>query len=287
MNSKKHAKNVNEKKEQPEVKKPVKNEEGKQKTTLDSSSICLFCNILSQNLEENIKHMKVEHTFELPYSSILKDPSATLRYLAEKIHIGNICIGCNNVHTCGFKNGTAVQQHMKDKGHSYLDLTIFQEEYANFVTHKSSFLHKIQPMSARISAVMTLKEIEEMKKAEEEEKGDLVKDDSVVSNPLSASGTSSGFVKVSAEESKDVISMHSSSSISEVEKPKPAGPKPEKEEDWEDLELHDVEMKAEKTLELPKDSGESISEVSSVSGTVCDEHIMLNTGELVLSNGKL
>jgi len=252
--------------------------EGKPKTTLDSAGICLFCNHDSGKVEENLEHMKDVHTFSLPYSDLLKDRLAVLRYLAEKIQVGNICIGCNNLRTGGFKNAQAVQQHMQDKGHTFLELNIFQEEYANFVKHKDKFLLKRQPMTGRISAVMTMKEIEEMKNADKEGKD------------VNVSGTSGEFSKVSAVDSAEVLSLRSSSSVS-------SGPVPPKEvkkvaggEEWEDMELHDVEegSEPEKVADLVKDSSLSMSEVSSISETtVADEHIMLNTGELLLSNGKL
>lgn len=242
-------------------------------------------------MEKNIEHMKDIHSFDLPYSEGLKDTAAVLRYLAEKIHIGNICIGCNNLHTGAFKNSQAVQQHMQDKGHTYLDLSIFQEEYANFVKHRSSFLTKRQPMSGRISAVMTMKEIEEMKKNAEREEKEIGQDINSVSG---SSGTSSEFLKVSIENSRDVISMHDSSSISSgVENKKEKEdkkPNLEKEEEWEDIELHDIEESKNlgEKLNLEKNQSVSLSEVSSVTGSsVCEEHIMLNTGELLLSNGKL
>lgn len=242
--------------------------------------------------------MKISHSFNLPYSDTLKNRDAVLKYLAEKIHLGNICIGCNNFRTGGFKNAQSVQQHMIDKGHTFLELNIFQEEYATFVKHKDQFLRKRQPMKSRISAVMSMKEIEEMKNEE-----DLDLSEKVSEAPSDISKKSESFAKISSEDSQEVLSMHSESSISSkneelkklppLENKEKAKDSKKKQEDneWEDLELHDVSENidnSEKTPELLKSESLSVSEVSSVSdATTADEHILLDTGELLLSNGKL
>lgn len=243
--------------------------EGKPKTTLDSVGICLFCSAAHESLDKSLEHMRERHSFVLPYSEILKDREAVIRYLAEKIHIGNICIGCNNYKTGTFKNSQAVQQHMQDKGHTFLELNIFQEEYATFVRHKHQFLKKRQPITSRISAVMTLKEIEEMKSeggADELEK------------PAETQGESkSSFSCVSLADSRDVISVHSSAP-------------PESEEEWEDIQLNDVKESDDqgKSTGLRKSTSLSASDLSVNSEvTIADEHILLDTGELLLSNGKL
>ncbi len=276
---------------------PVKREytEGKIKTTLDSVSICLFCNAENDTLEKCLEHMQEKHSFVLPYSEGLKDKAAVMKYLAEKIQIGNICLGCNNYRTGGFKNAQAVQQHMQDKGHTFLELAIFQEEYANFVKHKEQFLRKRQPITGRISAVMSMKEIEEMKNEEE----DLEVSEQVSASDISVKPSEGSFAKISAtEDSRDVLSLHSSSSISSETPQAAAGKvaapaaKKEGEEEWEDMELHDVAESAGehegKQPELLKSESLSMSEISSVSAaSTVDEHILLDTGELLLSNGKL
>ncbi len=293
LESRKHAKATKNTKSAPALPKKTGYTGGKPKSTLDSLAVCLFCNHDSETLEKNLGHMMDVHTFALPYSEQLKDKTSVLRYLAEKIHIGNICLGCNNIRTGGFRSSQSVQQHMQDKGHTFLDMGLFREEYANFVKHKDQFLRKCQPMTGRISAIMTMKEIEEMKKAEKKENLQESKD-------LSGSQVSVEFTKVSAEDSQDVESYHSSSSISSgpaenhpaaKEQKQPEKKKEGKEGEWEDVELHDVDKSSEgshKNLELLKESSLSMSEVSSVSAeSTADEHILLDTGELLLSNGKL
>ena len=286
LRSRKHAKEIAKAPTSPTKKAYT---EGKIKTTLDSVGICLFCSAEHETIEKSLEHMREKHSFVLPSSDSLKDKSAVLKYLGEKIHIGNICIGCNNYRTGGFKNGQAVQQHMQDKGHTFLELNIFQEEYATFVKHKEQFLKKRQPMTGRISAVMSMKEIEEMKN--EEDLDESAKVSEAAPSDVSKSSETGSFAKISSMESSEVLSMHSSSSIASEEKveAKPKGTATE--EEWQDMELHDVEKsepQGEKTPELLKSSSLSVSEVSSVSGaSTVDEHILLDTGELLLSNGKI
>eukprot|EP00826_Nyctotherus_ovalis_P064721 TRINITY_DN949_c0_g1_i1.p1 TRINITY_DN949_c0_g1~~TRINITY_DN949_c0_g1_i1.p1 ORF type:complete len:416 (-),score=126.64 TRINITY_DN949_c0_g1_i1:66-1313(-) len=271
LQSRKHSKSLS-KAESAAKPTDKKYAEGKPKTTLDSAGICLFCSAVSKSLDENMEHMYERHSFVLPYSDILKDKEAVIRYLAEKIHIGNICIGCNNYKTGTFKNSQAVQQHMQDKGHTYLELNIFQEEYATFVKHRHQFLKKRQPITSRISAVMTLKEIEEMKNEGEAEESE---------QPAEVRDESKSFSCVSLADSRDVVSVHSSAP-------------PESEEEWEDIQLNDVKDGVKesddqgKSTGLRKSTSLSASDLSvSSEVTIADEHILLDTGELLLSNGKL
>lgn len=245
------------------------------KTALESPAVCLFCNTDSGKMEENLKHMNDTHGFNLPYSEQLKDQAAVLRYLAEKIHIGNICLGCNNYRSGSFKNSQAVQQHMMDKGHTFIDLDIFQSEYGNFVKHKDKFLKKRAPLGQRVSAVMTQKELDKLK-AEAPTTSEAVM------------STSNEYEKISTP---GMISLSSSSSVSgedhkESTEKKIESSKMEIEEDWEDLILKDV--KEEDKVPKKEMASSSFSEVSSVSeaSSACDEHIMMDTGELLLANGK-
>jgi len=280
LKSKKHSKNLS--KSEVLIKassEKKKYSEGKPKTTLDSVAICLFCSAVTDSLEKNLEHMSEKHSFILPYSEVLKDREAVIKYLAEKIHIGNICIGCNNYKTGSFKSSQAIQQHMQDRGHTYLELNIFQEEYATFVKHKHQFLKKRQPITGRISAVMTLKEIEEMKsKGVFEDLG--VKMEGKVEE-RDESKSSSSFSCVSVESSQNVISLDNSAQLAENTE--------DAEGEWEDIQLNDVkEVDDQNKSGLRKSTSLSVSDISDSSElTIADEHILLDTGELLLSNGKL
>lgn len=75
--------------------------------------------------------MEINHGFFVVESSYVKNLSGLLKYLAEKINIGLLCIQCENKGTKDFKTGAAVKTHMMDKGHSFMCVNEF-EEYAEF-----------------------------------------------------------------------------------------------------------------------------------------------------------
>ncbi|KAM9970450.1 hypothetical protein ACTFIR_002306 [Dictyostelium discoideum] len=77
---------------------------------------CLFCNNLSKTVEDNLKHMAKEHSFFVPDIEYLADLEGLLRYLLDKVSIGNVCLYCNGKgKVCQSKDAT--QTHMRDMGH--------------------------------------------------------------------------------------------------------------------------------------------------------------------------
>ena len=158
MNSKSHKKELLRE----EYRKNKKNEPSnqnnpeisKRKTTLENENSCLFCNEESQNLEANFNHMK-SHGFDLPFSKAILNYSEVIHYLAEKIHVGHICIGCNNKNTKGFRNGFALQSHMRDKGHCYVNMDEFKTEYEYFVQNKKDFHNKLSTFKDKIAGVVS------------------------------------------------------------------------------------------------------------------------------------
>ncbi|KAI0645398.1 C2H2 type zinc-finger-domain-containing protein [Trametes meyenii] len=81
-----------------------------------SPTQCLFCNITSESLEENLTHMSVGHSFFVPDAEFLVDLVGLITYLGEKIAVGNTCIYCNG-RGREFRTLDAVRKHMLDKGH--------------------------------------------------------------------------------------------------------------------------------------------------------------------------
>lgn len=57
-----------------------------------------------------------------------------IKYLAEKINIGIMCIYCENKQTKDFKSPQAVKNHMIDKGHCFMNTDVLQEysQYYDF-----------------------------------------------------------------------------------------------------------------------------------------------------------
>uniref|UniRef100_T1IQQ3 C2H2-type domain-containing protein n=1 Tax=Strigamia maritima TaxID=126957 RepID=T1IQQ3_STRMM len=78
---------------------------------------CLFCSFKSDNVIENLKHMTTEHSFFVPDVEYLADLEGLIKYLAEKVSCGNMCLWCNEKGKA-FHTTKSVQRHMLDKGHN-------------------------------------------------------------------------------------------------------------------------------------------------------------------------
>lgn len=79
---------------------------------------CLFCNVKSFDVENNIEHMHSVHGLFIPEPDHLSDMETFLGYLASLICRYNECLYCG-----AEKNSLeAVQAHMKDKSHCMINL---------------------------------------------------------------------------------------------------------------------------------------------------------------------
>jgi pre-60S factor REI1 len=72
---------------------------------------CLFCSTISDSLEDNMTHMTKVHSFFIPDIEYLVDLQGLIRYLGEKISVGNVCLFCNGKGK-GFLSMDAVRKHM-------------------------------------------------------------------------------------------------------------------------------------------------------------------------------
>lgn len=77
---------------------------------------CLFCDVPSADLTENIKHMSVEHSFFIPDAEYCTDVEGLLNYLGVKVCRDFICLWCN-YQGRSFYTLAAVRKHMHDKCH--------------------------------------------------------------------------------------------------------------------------------------------------------------------------
>ncbi|KAI8087688.1 C2H2 type zinc-finger-domain-containing protein [Gilbertella persicaria] len=77
---------------------------------------CLFCTYQSNTFEENMTHMTNVHSLFIPDIEYLVDLRGLIRYLGEKITVGNVCIFCNGKGK-NMRSVDAVRKHMNDKGH--------------------------------------------------------------------------------------------------------------------------------------------------------------------------
>jgi pre-60S factor REI1 len=60
--------------------------------------------------------MKERHSFFIPHAERLSDAVGLIKYLGEKISVGNVCLVCNDRGKC-FHAMDSVRKHMVEKGH--------------------------------------------------------------------------------------------------------------------------------------------------------------------------
>jgi len=80
---------------------------------------CLFCSHHSRDMETNLKHMSVQHSFFIPDPEFCTDVEGLLTYLGAKVGQGLMCLWCNE-RGKSFSSLVAVQRHMVDSGHCKL-----------------------------------------------------------------------------------------------------------------------------------------------------------------------
>jgi pre-60S factor REI1 len=71
--------------------------------------------------------MKKNFGFFIIWEEFCVDKKGLIQYLAQKIHQKLLCIYCENKGSHNFKNGEAVQKHMIDKGHCFMNGDYFEE----------------------------------------------------------------------------------------------------------------------------------------------------------------
>ncbi|KAJ9100958.1 hypothetical protein QFC19_005354 [Naganishia cerealis] len=110
---------------------------------------CLFCTHTSEDIEANLQHMAVKHSFFLPDTEYLVDVEGLLQYLGEKVAIGNVCLYCpaNKIDEEGYPVGNefgsleAVRAHMNAKGHCKLayDTEWERQEISEYYDFEASY----------------------------------------------------------------------------------------------------------------------------------------------------
>jgi pre-60S factor REI1 len=72
---------------------------------------CLFCTEKSDTFDDNITHMTKVHSFFIPDIEYLVDLRGLIKYLGEKISVGNVCLYCNGKGRA-IRSLEAVRAHM-------------------------------------------------------------------------------------------------------------------------------------------------------------------------------
>ena len=75
--------------------------------------------------------MKQVHSFFISEEDFCVNKEGLLRYLAEKINKGLLCLYCENKGTKDFKTASSLKDHMMDKGHCFMNTDYF-DEYNDF-----------------------------------------------------------------------------------------------------------------------------------------------------------
>lgn len=70
-------------------------EEEKVQTALDSLRICLFCNKEHEGFKKCLDHMMIAHSFFIPDVDCVINLKGLLGYIAERIHLGYLCLYCS------------------------------------------------------------------------------------------------------------------------------------------------------------------------------------------------
>ena len=83
---------------------------------IDPAEECMFCCSAQSSLDASLEHMRAAHGFFVPERKYLVDLVGLLRYLADKVSVGNVCLWCNERGRT-FHDLGAVQKHMIDKSH--------------------------------------------------------------------------------------------------------------------------------------------------------------------------
>jgi len=88
----------------------------------------LFDRHQSNDFTSNLRYMTREFGFFIPEIEYLKDLAGLIRYLGQKISIGNTCIYCEKV----FYSLDATRDHMRDVSHCKILWDENEEEYVDF-----------------------------------------------------------------------------------------------------------------------------------------------------------
>jgi len=92
---------------------------------------CIFCLHKSSNFDKNMEHMTNVHGLFIPDIEYLTDLRGLIKYLGEKVSVGNVCLYCNGKGR-SFWSMEAVQSHMRDMNHCKILYDDNEDEYADY-----------------------------------------------------------------------------------------------------------------------------------------------------------
>lgn len=100
---------------------------------------CLFSGARFPDIESCLEHMAEKYGFFIPELEYCVNLEGLLRYLGEKVGVGNVCLWCNEKGPA-FQSLRAVRQHMINKGHCKMMVEgDAGMEYADFYDFRPSY----------------------------------------------------------------------------------------------------------------------------------------------------
>ncbi|KAI7854804.1 C2H2 type zinc-finger-domain-containing protein [Circinella umbellata] len=117
---------------------------------------CLFCNNKADSFEDNMSHMTLVHSFFIPDIEYLVDLKGLVKYLGEKISVGNTCLHCNGKGR-EYRSLEAVRAHMLDKGHCMIAYDSDEDvmEVVDFYDFSSSYAELIDEENEDVDAELS------------------------------------------------------------------------------------------------------------------------------------
>ncbi|EGR31259.1 zinc c2h2 type family protein, putative [Ichthyophthirius multifiliis] len=108
------------------------------RTTQNDVSICLFCDKINDNIQQNLKHMEINHGFFICEEKYIKDLEGLILFLAKQINEQLVCIFCEYHESRPFPDAESVKKHMIDKGHCFMNNELFFQLYCDFYDFTSA-----------------------------------------------------------------------------------------------------------------------------------------------------
>lgn len=91
---------------------------------------CIFDGQAAETIESNLDHMHRQHGFIIPDLASVKNLPGLVNYIAEKVHVGRICLTCERE----FKTSAACIWHMTSKGHCKIPFE-YEDQVEEFVEY--------------------------------------------------------------------------------------------------------------------------------------------------------
>lgn len=107
----------------------------KPETTPLSVDECFFCTSTFPNRQSVLDHMKINHSFFLPYSEDLNDVDGFVDAMRSLIGLHHTCVTCERT----FDDKRAVRKHMIDKGHTSIAVENMPDVWKFYVVSDAEY----------------------------------------------------------------------------------------------------------------------------------------------------